>query len=114
VLRILQALRQGLAREDTGFNDVHPTHNAPEAAGEHPAKVKITRTEPDTASSDDVANSGPSDGADMPQMKNGGDEKSVENADEEEPTEPQSQEYEGDEGEESGQNGDENSSLSNF
>jgi len=115
VLCILQALRQGLAGEDTGANEGHATQDTPKAAGQLPAEVKITRTEPDTASSDEVANSGPRDGADMPQMKNGGDEKSVVNADEEnESTEPQSQEDEGEEGEEDGQNGDENSSLSNF
>jgi hypothetical protein len=112
VLRILQALRQGLAGEDTGANEAHATQDAPQTAGQLPDEVEVTRTEPDTASSDEVANFGPTDGADRPQMENGSDEESVQNVDEEDdPTEPRSQE---DEGDESGQDVDENSSLSNF
>jgi len=116
VLRILQALQQGLAGEDTGANEAHTTQDAPEVAGQLPDEVEVTRTEPDTTSFDEVENPGSADGATKPQMENGdGEEESEENADEEDvSTEPQSQEDEGDEEDESGQDVDENSSLSNF
>jgi len=115
VIRILQALRQGLAGGDTGTNEVD-TPDAAEVAGQLPDDIEVTRTEPNEASADEVANSGPTDGADRAQVENGGgEEERIEGAEEDgDSSDPQSQGGEEDGEAEGKQDVDENSSLSNF
>jgi hypothetical protein len=115
VLRILQALRQGLAGEDSGI-DVTDAQDAPEVAGQLPDEVEITRTEPGTEPSDEGANSVSTDGTERPKTgEKDSEEESVESVDgENDSAEPQSREEEEAEEDESEQDVDENSSLSNF
>ena len=115
VIRILQALRQGLAGGDTEANEVD-TSDAAEVAGQLPDDIEVTQTEPNEASADEVANSGSTDGADRAQVENGGgEEERLEGTEEgSDSSDPQSQGGEEDSEAEAEQDINENSSLSNF